>query len=129
MNKKRLFISFDYDHDLEIKSGLVGQSHLDDSPFDIIDYSIKEPIASNWKEKARERIKRCDVVIVLCGHYTNTASGVTAELTIAQEENIPYFLLQGRNDRYCVKPLHARYTDQMYEWTWNNLKALLNGAR
>lgn len=37
-------------------------------------------------------------MIVLCGRYTDTAKGVTAELSIAQEERIPYFLLCGRKD-------------------------------
>lgn len=90
--KKRTFISFDYD----IKECLVGQARNPDSPFEITDMSIKEPVSSNWKENARRRIRGCDVVVVLCGEHTDTASGATAELTIAQEEGIPYFLLRGR---------------------------------
>ena len=129
MSKKRVFISFDYDHDSDIKECLVGQARNPDSPFEIIDMSIKETIESNWRKNARQRIKGCDVVIILCGHSTHTASGVSAELTIAQEEHIPYFLLQGRHDGYCKKPNHAYSTDKMYKWTWDNLKALLNGAR
>lgn len=129
MNKKRVFISFDYDHDVDIKNCLVGQARNDDSPFDIADYSIKEPIAYNWKDKARSKIKGCDVVIILCGHYTNMASGVTAELDITREEHIPYFFLNGRNDAYTVKPQHSLQTDKLYDWTWSNLKLLLNGAR
>ena len=93
--KKRVFISFDYDHDSDIKGSLVGQAKLDDSPFEIVDMSIKEAIDSNWKMYARKRIRSCDCVIVLCGEYTATAKGVAAELTIAQEESIPYFLLCG----------------------------------
>ena len=88
--KKRTFISFDYDHDHDIKECLVGQARNADSPFEITDMSIKEPISFNWKENARRRIKMCDVVVILCGEHTDTASGVTAELTIAQEEGIPY---------------------------------------
>ncbi|MCH4236276.1 MAG: TIR domain-containing protein, partial [Bacilli bacterium] len=68
--KKRVFISFDYDHDSDIKGSLVGQAKLDDSPFDIVDLSIKEAIDARWKENARRRIKSCDCVIVLCGKYT-----------------------------------------------------------
>jgi len=34
-----------------------------------------------------------DVVIVLCREYTNKASGVAAELAIAQEKDKAYFLL------------------------------------
>lgn len=124
--KKKVFISFDYDHDLELKAALVGQSKNPDSPFEITDMSIKEAISSNWKESARRRIRNCDVVVVICGEHTSSASGVTAELTIAQEEGIPYFLLRGRPNKYCEKPLHAYANDRIQEWTWTNLQALFN---
>lgn len=127
--KKRAFISFDYDHDYDIKQCLVGQARNPDSPFEITDMSIKEPISFNWKENARRRIKMCDVVVILCGEHTDTASGVTAELTIAQEEGIPYFLLRGRSNRPCAWPNHRYSTDKMYNWTWDNLKLLFQGAR
>lgn len=129
MTKKRVFISFDYDNDLDIKGSLVGQARNPDSPFEIVDMSIKEVIASNWKENARRRIKGCDCVIVLCGEHTASAKGVSAELTITQEEHIPYFLLAGRNSNYLEKPNSAKKSDKIYRWTWDNLKTLLNGAR
>ena len=65
MGKKRTFISFDYDHDLDLKNLLVGQARNTDSPFEITDMSIKETIAKDWKANARRRIKGCDVVIVI----------------------------------------------------------------
>ncbi len=129
MAKKRVFISFDYDHDADLKTLLVGQAKNMDSPFEITDMSIKETISENWKANARRRIKGCDVVIVICGEKTNTATGVSAELKIAQEENISYFLLKGRANKVCVKPLQAKPGDKIYNWTWDNLKILINGGR
>lgn len=129
MANKRTFISFDYDHDLDLKNLLVGQSKNPDSPFELHDLSIKEAISREWKEKARTRIKGCDLVIVICGEYTNTATGVSAELEITREENVPYFLLWGRSDKQCVKPLSALSDDKIYKWTWDNLKALITGVR
>ena len=129
MAKKRTFISFDYDHDKDLKNLLVGQSRNSDSPFEIVDMSIKEAIDSNWKDNARRRIRGCDVVIVICGTNTDTATGVTAELKIAQEEGISYFCLKGRSDKTCVFPKGVKSTDKMYKWTWDNLKLLINGAR
>ena len=108
---------------------MVGQARNSDSPFDITDMSIKEPISTNWNENARRRIKGCDIVIVICGTYTDTASGVSAELKLAQEEGIDYFLLGGYNDRRCVKPKSARDSDKIYRWTWDILKELIGGAR
>lgn len=129
MKKKRTFISFDYDYDLDLKNLLVGQARNDDSPFEITDMSIKEAISSNWKENARRRIKGCDVVVIICGTHTDQATGVSVELKIAQEENIPYFCLCGRSDKRCVMPKGVRYSDKMYNWTWDNLKALFAGKR
>lgn len=127
--KTRVFISFDYDHDIDLKNLLVGQARHPDSPFEITDMSIKEAISKNWKENARRRIKSCDVVAVICGKYTNSASGVSAELKIAQEEGVPYFLLWGRTNEVCIKPVAAKNSDKIYRWTWDNLKSLIGGAR
>ena len=129
MKKKRTFISFDYDYDKELKECLVGQARNPDSPFEITDMSIKEKIDDNWKKKARDRIKGCDVVVVICGEHTDTATGVSAELTIAQEENVPYFLLKGHPDKVCKKPNHALASDAIYKWSWDNLKSLFQGKR
>lgn len=127
--KKRAFISFDYDHDLDLKTLLVGQSKNEDSPFSIADFSIKEAISKDWKDKARTKIKGVDVVIVICGEHTDTASGVSAELKIAQEEKVDYFLLKGRKDKTCKKPKAAKTSDKIYKWTWDNLKKLIHGGR
>jgi hypothetical protein len=123
-----VFISFDYDNDAALKDLLVGQSRNPDSPFEISDWSIK--VASpRWKEEARKRIRASDVVAVICGQHTHTAVGVATEVTIAQEEAIDYFLLKGYADKTCTKPTTAKSTDKLYRWTWENLKALIGGAR
>lgn len=129
MSRKRTFISFDYDNDSDLKTLLVGQAKNEDSPFQITDMSIKEAISRDWKDHARTRIKGCDVVVVICGEKTNSAAGVSAELEIAQEESVPYFLLNGRADKICVKPRAAKASDKLYKWTWDNLKTLINGGR
>ena len=126
---KRAFVSFDYDHDLDLKVLLVGQAKHSDTPFSIHDLSIKEAITEEWKEKARTRIKGCDVVIVICGENTDTATGVSAEITIAQDERVPYFLLKGRSNKTCKRPKAAYSTDKIYDWTWDNLKKLIHGQR
>jgi len=129
MAKVRTFISFDYDHDENLKNLLVGQARNVDSPFDIVDMSIKEPISENWINNARTRIKGCEVVIVICGEYTDTAKGVAIEVKLARDERVPYFLLAGYPDRDCKKPSTALDTDKLYKWTWDNLKNLINGSR
>lgn len=126
---KKAYICFDYDHDYELKECLVGQAKNPDSPFSISDVSIKQEIEYNWKEYARRRIRQADVVIVICGRYTDSAKGVTAELSITREEGKDYFLLWGRPDVIVKKPTNALSSDKIYKWSWDNLKALINGAR
>lgn len=128
-SKPRVFISFDYDNDSDLKMLLVGQSKNPGSPFEIADWSVKEPFSGNWKEKARTKIRQTSQMIVICGEYTNFATGVSAELEIAQEENIPYFLLKGRSNKRCVAPIAALSSDKIYDWTWDNLKILIDGGR
>jgi hypothetical protein len=126
---KKAFISFDYEHDSDLKILLVGQARNPDSPFEIADYSVKEPLSGDWKAKVKDRIRLVGVVIVICGRHTDTATGVSAELEIAQELGKDYFLLWGRSDSTCVKPRAAKPSDKIYKWTWDNLKALVGGSR
>lgn len=129
MARKRAFISFDYDHDADIKMLLAGQAKHPDSPFDFTDASVKEHLTGDWKEKVKKRMGNIDVVIILCGESTHTASGVAQELAIAREAGKPYFLLAGRTDKFCQKPTTALPDDKVYKWTWDNLKALIAGSR
>lgn len=127
--KKRVFISFDYDNDEGAKIMLAGQARLPDSPFEFKDASIKEHLTGDWKEKVKRRMDNIDVVIILCGEKTHTATGVSAELNIAKEKNKDYFLLAAYSDKTCTKPTGASSTDKVYKWTWDNLKALIGGGR
>ena len=129
MSNVRVFTSFDADHDEDLRNLLVGQSKNPDSPFEMADWSVKEPMTGDWKRKVRERIKRVDQMIVMCGEHTDTATGVSIELDIARDEGIPYFLLSGRSDRTCKKPETSLTSDKIYNWTWDNLKKLIGGAR
>ena len=126
---KRAFISFDFDHDEELRDALKGQAKNPDSPFAIADWSLQEALTGNWKAKVRDRIRRTDLTIVICGEHTHTAKGVAAELTITQEEGKPYFLLWGRPKGTCTKPATARNSDRIYKWTWENLRKLIAGER
>ena len=129
MSKAKVFISFDYDNDSDLKTLLIGQSKNSDTPFDISDWSVKEHITGDWKEKVRSKIKRVDQIAVICGEKTHTAVGVSDEIKLAQEEGIPYFLIKGRSQKTCTKPKAAKSPDKIYKWTWDNLKALIGGGR
>lgn len=129
MAAKRAFISFDFDHDEDLRNLLAGQAKNSDTPFDMQNWSVKEAMSGDWKEKVRQRIRQTDLTIVICGQWTHLAVGVAIELQITREEGNPYFLLWGRSSANCTKPTSALATDKIYNWTWDNLKALIGGAR
>ena len=129
MAMKRAFISFDFDHDEDLRNALVAQAKNPDSPFRIADWSLHEPFDSNWRTRVRERIRRTDFTIVLCGEHTHRASGVAAELTITQEERKPYFLLKGRRSKQCFRPTTAPKSKVMHPWTWLALRQLIANPR
>ena len=129
MAVKRVFISFDYDHDNDLRGNLVAQAKNPDSPFSIRDRSVKYRIDESWRKEVRDRIRGSDLTIVICGEHTHDAPGVAAEVTIAREERKPYFLLKGRRRKTCTKPEMALRTDEMHSWTWENLRQLIAGAR
>lgn len=123
MSKKRVFVSFDYDYDRSLKDLFIGQSRNEDSPFEVIDYSLKEeePI-SKWEREAEEKIKRSDVVVVIVGKYTYRASGVKKEVKMANSNKIRIFQIKGYKDENCPSVEDA---GKYYNWTWDNLKILL----
>ena len=129
MVMKRAFISFDFDHDEEFRNALVGQAKNPDSPFSIADWSVHEPFESNWRRRVRDRIRRTDLTIVICGEHTHTTRGVAAELTTTREESKPYFLLWGHPRGNCTKPAMSLSSDKIYKWSWENLKQLIAGER
>ena len=129
MATKSAFISFDYDHDNDLRGNLVAQAKKPESPFSITDWTVKEPIDENWRKKVRDLIRRADLTIVICGEHTHDAPGVAAEITIAREERKPYFLLKGRRRKTCTKPAMTLRTDEMHSWTWENLRQLIAAAR
>jgi hypothetical protein len=129
MTLVRVFTSFDFDHDDDLRVMLIGQSKHPDTPFQIADWSVKEHLTGDWKAKVRERIRRVEQVCVICGTNTHTAIGVAAEVEMARAEGKPYFLLKGRKDLACYRPSNAPSSDKLYDWTWPNLKILINSGR
>jgi hypothetical protein len=121
---KKIYISFDYDNDKEIKHSFISQVKQINPSLKIIDFSIAYSIDSKWKVEARSRIKQCNYMIVLCGLHTDKALGVTAEISIAREEKIPYILIDGRKGK-GVKPIGTLTSDLVHKWKWKKLKGIL----
>ena len=123
MAKRRVFVSFDFDNDRALKDFIIGQSRNPDSPFEVVDTSLKEAAPMRtWEEKARVAIKRSDIVVVMVGSNTYKAPGVLKEVKMAREEGKPIVQVIGyREGRYTPVPDAGR----LYDWNWDNLKKLL----
>ena len=123
MAKKRVFVSFDFDNDRALKEFIIGQAKNPDSPFEVIDTSLKEAAPmKTWEDKARAAIKRSNLVLVMVGRYTHRAPGVLKEVQMAREEGIPIVQMIGyRDSDYTPVPNAGR----LYKWDWDNLKNLL----
>ena len=123
MTKKRVFLSFEHDRDRALKDLLIGQSRNEGSPFEVLDGSLKEAAPENdWEEKAGDKIKRADVVIVLLGPSTHQASGVSKEIAIARSLKKKIVQIIGyKGGKYKRIPGAGR----LYCWTWDNLEKIL----
>jgi hypothetical protein len=121
--RKKVFISFDFDNDKCLKDSLIGQSKLEQSPFEVTDYSLKEASKEKeWEEKAKKNIERVDLVIVMLGPSTHKAPGVLKEIAIAQSLKKRIIQLIGYKDCNYQRIQGAGY---LYQWSWENLRKVL----
>jgi hypothetical protein len=119
-DKKIVFVAFAIEDERQ-RDFLKGQSLLTACPFEYIDLSVKEAYETDWKEKVRTRIKRCDGVIALVSKNSLNSSGQKWELTCAKDE------------KKKVRGIRA-YTDDKTEldgvytvaWTWDNIKNFID---
>ncbi len=124
MAKTRVFVSFDFDNDKVLKDFIIGQAKLADSPFEVVDVSLKEAAPEkDWEKKAREAIARADKFLVMLGPKTAEASGVLKEVDMATDLGKPKFQVVGYKDGSSdwAVPNGGR----VYLWNWENLKKLL----
>jgi hypothetical protein len=117
MSKIHVFVSFDIENDGELYEALLAQSRSPSSRFAVLGGSERSTGTDLGSERARRRIREADQVIVICGEHTEASTRVSAELLIAQEEGRPYFLLWGRRELMCTKPIGAKPSEGMYSWT------------
>jgi hypothetical protein len=125
--RKKVYICFDFDQDRALKDLLIAQSTNKRSPFEIVDGSLHEAAPEKeWARKARKRIDKAEIVIVVLGHLTHKAPGVLKEIIIARELGKKVVQIVGYKDhRYTRVPQGG----VVYSWTWDNLKKILTRDR
>lgn len=122
--RTRVFVSFDFDNDRVLKDFILGQAKLADSPFEVIDYSLKEAAPDHdWERKARVAIGRSDIVLVMVGAKTHKAHGVLKEIAMARQAGVKIVQIIGyKSGNYTPVPNAGR----LYAWSWANLKKQLS---
>jgi hypothetical protein len=124
MVKKRAFVSYDIEHDEELRAFIVSQSENPDSPFIVVGSSPRE--ASQGKdsdEKTEKTIKYSDVFIVMVGPGTHKSAGVAKEVALARKWCIPIMQIIGYRGGNFEPVLDAR---ELQIWDWENIKKLLS---
>ncbi|MBU1386909.1 MAG: TIR domain-containing protein [Proteobacteria bacterium] len=122
MADPRAFISFDFDHDETEKNLFVGQSKSSKTPFSIEDWSSKSSLPqSQWEALIKGKINKCNLLIVLSGQKMASATGVSKEITMAKDQDVPVFgvYVDGANSSSNLPKGLAR--NRTISWNWNNI--------
>lgn len=124
-NRKRVFISFAIE-DIKYRNYLIEQARKTNSPFDFIDMSVKKRWNENeWKQRCRNKIKRCDGVLALISKSTIRADGARWEIKCAREERVKIIGMHiKKNDKGTIPP--ELIGKRVITWSWNNIEKFIN---
>ncbi len=124
MADPRSFISFDFDHNETEKMLFVGQAKNSKTPFSIQDWSAKSSMPqSKWEAIVKDKINRCNMLIVLVGKTMASATGVAKEIKMAKEQNIPIFgVYVGGADSNSNLPTGLQ-RNRTIKWNWDTIAA------
>ena len=121
--KTPIFVSFDFDNDRKLKEFIIMQARRADSPFEVIDHTLKEAAPErNWETKAAQAIARSRVVLVMVGPDTHRAPGVLKEIAMARQQDKKVVQIIGYKDGEYTP---VKGAGQLYRWNWENLKKIL----
>ena len=120
MATKRIFVSYDYTRDRDLKVSFVTQAKQQ-LAVTIKDFSLEEDHRDPaWEEKAKQQIRRCSLVVVLLGQDTHSAFGVRKEVDIANSFRKPIIQVQSKRAHGEVKG-----TGEVHPWKWKTLMPAL----
>jgi hypothetical protein len=127
MADPRAFISFDFDHNHNEKILFAGQSKHSKTPFNIEDWSSKSHLPQNeWEKLIEEKIKKCNMLIVLVGRYMASATGAVKEISFANKHNIPVFgvYVDGANSTSNLPTGLPR--NRTINWEWDAIASAIS---
>jgi hypothetical protein len=120
MADPRAFVSFDFDHNETEKMLFVGQAKNSRTPFSIQDWSAKSSMPqSQWEALVKEKIGKCNMLIVLVGKTMASASGVAKEIELAKDQTVPVFgVYVGGADSSSSLPAGLP-RNRTIQWDWD----------
>lgn len=119
MANPRAFISFDFDNNSGEKLYFAGQAKNSRTPFNIEDWSSKATLPQReWENLIESKINKCNLLIVLVGKKTATATGVLKEIAFAKNQNVPLFgIYVGGADAKTDLPTGLQ-RNRTINWNW-----------
>ena len=118
----KIFVSFEFDEDSDLKNTFFQQAK-EDTSHRILNSSLNEAYPDHeWKDKARSAIRGCDIVIVLVGQDTHNAPGVKTEVEIALRLKKPVLQVVPQGRSYTGVP----DLDQSIPWRWKRINQKIN---
>jgi hypothetical protein len=127
MADPRAFISFDFDHNETEKTLFVGQAKNSRTPFNIEDWSSKASLPQRqWEQLIADKIKKCNILIVLVGKTMASAIGVAKEIAFAKAADVPVFgvYIDGANTSSNLPVGLPR--NRTISWEWDKIADAIN---
>lgn len=128
MADPRAFLSFDFDHDATWRVLFAGQAKKDSpTPFTVEDWSSKTVLPeAQWEILISTKIGATNMLIVLVGNSTHSATGVVKEIQFAKSLDVPVFgvYVDGAGVRTPLPVGLAR--TRTVDWTWPTVAAAVN---
>ena len=122
MANPRVFVSFDFDHNATEKNLFIGQSKNSNTPFNIEDWSSKSSLPQHqWEALIKDKINKCNMLIVLSGQTMASASGVAKEIKMAKDQDVPVFgiYVDGANSNSNLPTGLQR--NRTISWSWDSI--------
>jgi hypothetical protein len=127
MAEPRAFISFDVDHNSDIKILFAGQASHSKTPFSHQDWSAKSPMPqAQWEALVKAKVNKTHFMIVLVGRHMATATGVVKEIQMAKDQNVPVFgvYIDSANTTSTLPTGLAR--NRVISWTWDGIASAVD---
>ena len=120
-----IFVSFEFERDNNLKNSFYDQARQQ-TQHRVRNCSLNNAYPDDaWKNRARQAIRECDIVLVLVGQDTHNAPGVLVETDMARSLNKPTIQVlseKARLNNYSGVP----HLEDRIPWKWNVINRRLD---